>query len=239
MIHLAIPLRMSRPLLALPCLFLLLGASLAPAQSDPSNASGPSGASSVQNQNAAGAKPKGIAASTSPAVPTKPTWAELNPDQQSALKPLASQWNSLSEPQKRKWIRISQNFSSLAEPEQAKLHSRMLGWVSLSPKERAQARLNFAETHRLSSAEKSSNWEAYQALSPDEKKQLAAQGPGKPAGASTPIRPIPPEKLSVVPVTKPDGRPTPKIGVNASAVQSNTLLPQVLLPSNTEPTEKN
>jgi hypothetical protein len=225
-------------------LALFMGASHVWAQTGLPNSTPPSTtAASPGNEQQANTKPhvqKTTAASTNPSTPapTKPAWAELNGEQQLALKPLAAQWNTLSEPQKRKWIRISHNFASLSEAEQSKMHSRMVGWVSLSPKERAQARLNFAEAHRLSASEKSSNWEAYQALSPEEKKQLAAQGLSKPAGASAPIKPVPPEKLSVVPVTQPASRPTPKIAVSANSVQSNTLLPQVAAPAAAEATEK-
>ena len=63
--------------------------------------------------------------------------------------------------------------------EQAKLHSRMTEWAALSPQQRTQARLNFAETKQLSPDDKKAKWEAYQALPPEEKRKLAA-GAAKP-----------------------------------------------------------
>ena len=55
--------------------------------------------------------------------------------------------------------------------EQAKLHSRMTEWAALSPQQRTQARLNFAETKQLSPDDKKAKWEAYQALPPGRKAQ--------------------------------------------------------------------
>lgn len=157
-----------------------------------------------------------------PAVPAKPvvakpTWAELTPMQQQALKPLASSWDTVSEAQKRKWLEISKNYPSLAPEGQANLHSRMNEWVTLSPQQRAQARLNFGKTKELSKQltpeEKKAKWETYQALSPEEKQKLAAKASPKPTGAATAVRPVAPQKLA--PVTphpvKAASKPGPKI----------------------------
>jgi hypothetical protein len=135
---------------------------------------------------------------------SKPTWAELTPMQQQALAPLASSWNTtISEPQKRKWLEISKNYPSLSPEGQANLHSRMNEWVTLSPQQRAQARLNFARTKELSKQltpeEKKAKWETYQALSPEEKQKLAAKASPKPAGAATAVKPVAPQKLAPVP----------------------------------------
>jgi hypothetical protein len=180
--------------------------------------------------------PKIAKSSSNPAAPvsnnqhSKPSWSELSETQKVALKPLATQWNSLSEAQKRKWIKISENFGTLTSTEQTKMHTRMLSWVTLSPQERSQARLNFAETNKLSPAEKTSTWEAYQALSPEDKQRLVTQSNAKIPGASTPIKPVPPQKLTVVPVAQPSTRLTPKIAVSSGSVQNNTLLPQPTAP---------
>jgi len=103
---------------------------------------------------------------------TKPFWNELKPEQQNALNPLQAEWAKISQNQKRKWLEVSKNFSKLTAEDQAKLHSRMSEWVMLSPQQRAQARLNFSATNTLSSEEKQKQWQAYQALSPEERKKL-------------------------------------------------------------------
>ena len=73
--------------------------------------------------------------------------------------------------------------------EQDKLHSRMTEWAALSPQQRTQARLNFAETKQLSPDDKKAKWEAYQALPPEEKRKLAA-GAAKPPPTAAAVKPV-------------------------------------------------
>ncbi len=142
-----------------------------------------------------------------------PSWTELTPGQQQALMPLASNWNSINEPRKRKWLEISKNYSSMTPGEQAKLNSRMNEWVALSPQQRAQARLNFGKTtelaRQLTPEEKKAKWEAYQALSPEEKEKLVVKASPTPRGAATAVKPVAPQKLAVLPAH--NGKSAPKI----------------------------
>lgn len=156
----------------------------------------------------------------------KPDWKELSPAQQAALKPLAANWASLSESQKRKWLAISKNYPSLPPAEQAKLHSRMAEWVTLSRQQRAQARLNYAETQKLAPAEKAANWEAYQALSAEERKKLAAKAGPKDKGAATAIKPVPAQKLVKVPDASKSAKSSPKLADMPRKLDHNTLLPR-------------
>jgi hypothetical protein len=153
-------------------------------------------------------------------------WTELTPEQHQALSPLAAKWDTLSEAQKRKWLALSRNFPKLSQPEQAKLHSRMTDWAALSPQQRTQARLNFGETQQLSPDDKKAKWEAYQALSPEEKGKLAA-GVTKPPATAAAVKPVTPRKLAVVP--KPANRQdskTPRIAAAPHQVEPSTLLPR-------------
>jgi hypothetical protein len=168
-----------------------------------------------------GGKPSAAATKT---TPSKPLWAELTPMQQQALAPLASGWNTtISEPQKRKWLEISKNYPSLPPEGQANLHSRMNEWVTLSPQQRAQARLNFARTKELSKQltpeEKKAKWQTYQALSPEEKQKLAAKASPKPVGAATAVKPVAPQKLAAVPPhpAKAASKAAPKISTSQPA----------------------
>lgn len=154
--------------------------------------------------------------------PTSPPWVELTPPQQQALGPLAATWSTISEAQKRKWLVLSKNFGSLSAEEQAKLHSRMTEWAALSPQQRTLARLNFAQTQRLSSDDKKAKWEAYQALPPEEKSKLAASA-AKPPAAAAAVKPVPARKLANV--THPGGVSS------ANRVDQNTLLPQSAHPA--------
>lgn len=166
-------------------------------------------------------------------ISSKPAWQDLTPAQQLSLKPLAANWNTLGESHKRKWIAIAANYPTLASTEQAKLHSRMTEWVSLSQQQRAQARLNFAQSKQLTPTQKAATWQAYQALSPEEKQKLAISAIPKPAGAAAAAKPIPPKKLAAVPVTRQTPKQMPKLSAANHAVNRNTLLPRS--PSQVEP----
>lgn len=151
-----------------------------------------------------------VAAPAAKPAETKPSWAELNAPQQQALRPLAGTWATMSEAQKRKWLALSANFPKLPPPEQDKLHSRMTDWVALSPQQRAQARLNFGETQRLSPDDKKAKWEAYQALPPEQKRQLAADAAAKTPSTAAAVKPVPRQKLAAVPPAGREAR-TPRI----------------------------
>lgn len=168
-------------------------------------------------------------AQAAPKSESKPSWNELSRPQQQALAPLTGTWSTLSEAHKRKWIALSQNYPTMPPPEQARLHSRMAEWAALSPQQRTQARLNFAESQKVPADDKKAKWEAYQALPPEEKRKLAAgataaKPPAPPTAAA--VQPVPPQKLTKVPKpVKPDSR-TPRVAGGPNKVDHNTLLPQ-------------
>src|SRR3989344_2427389 len=127
-----------------------------------------------------------------PQVETGPGWETLTTPQKLALYPLAERWALISEAQKRRWLALAANFSALPEEEQAKFHDRMTDWASLSAQQRNQARLNYAVTNRLARDDKRAQWEAYQALSEEEKRALAARAAPQPKGAAPALRPLSP-----------------------------------------------
>jgi hypothetical protein len=144
-------------------------------------------ATPAQAQNAAGAAPVMVSPSGGP------SWNELSPQQQNALRPLAGQWGNLSAQQKNKWLRTSEKLGHADPRTQAKAQERMGQWSSLSPQQRAQARLNFAETRQLTDGltpeQRQAQWQAYQLLSSEEKRQLAANARTLPSGAAVAVRP--------------------------------------------------
>jgi Protein of unknown function (DUF3106) len=177
------------------------------------------------------------ASSSTKSAVTKPEWKDLSPSQQVALKPLAANWQTLNEAQKRKWLELSKNYASLPAPEQTKMHARMADWASLSPQQRAQARLNFAEhqvlTQGLTPEQRKAQWQAYQLLSPEEKQKLAASSPKPPAGAATVAKPADPLKNSPPPtygtaevLNRINQSSSTKINVAPHVVNSNRLMPQ-------------
>lgn len=166
--------------------------------------SGPGSAQAVRPAPAASTSQKPVTPVAQPRLMTsRPVWAELTVQQQQALRPLAPGWDTISEAQKRKWLEISKNYPSLTPEGQLTMHSRMTEWVGMSPQQRAQARLNFAKTKELSKEltpdEKKAKWQSYQALSAEEKQKLAAMAPPKPTGAATAVKPVPTQKLAVIP----------------------------------------
>ena len=162
----------------------------------------------------------------------------MTPPQQQALKPLQSNWGSLSEGQKRKWLALSQNYPKMAPAEQTTLHSRMTEWAGLSAKQRNEARLNFAEVKQHSPDEKKAKWEAYQALSPEEKQKLAAGAKAKPQGAAPAVKPVPAQKMAAVPAGQATQK-HPSIAGTSSKLDHNTLLPQSIPVSVDTPAHSN
>ena len=158
-------------------------------------------------------------------VNANPKWQDLTPAQQLSLKPLAANWNSLNEARKQKWIAIAAGYARLSPEGQSELHSRMTEWASLNQQQRDQARLNFAKSKQLTSHQKTATWEAYQALSPEERKKLAISAPPKPPGAAPAIIPLVPKKLAAVPLLKETSLPMPKTSAPNPALNPKTLLP--------------
>ncbi len=151
-------------------------------------------------------------------------WQTLSKRQKQALAPLAGQWHELTAQQRQKWLTLSKNFLQLSDEEQLTLHARMREWAALSPRQRSQARFHFNATQSLSAQDKRAQWEAYQALSEQEKNKLAS-GP-KPPVKSTARSFAPPNTRLVSP---------PLLPVNATrAIQrvapSKPIHPKTLLP---------
>lgn len=139
-----------------------------------------------------------------------PAWSTLTPAQQHALRPLERDWAGIDAPRRRKWVEISERFATLPPAEQARVQSRMAEWAKLTPKERAEARLNFKEAQQVAPQDRKSQWEAYKALPPDQRKQLAERAEHKPApakGNKEPDGNASDAKSSIVPNTAYAARP--------------------------------
>jgi len=138
-------------------------AAQAPAAANPSSSpmpAAPAAAQPVPNQ--AGS----LAAS--------PAWAELSFDQRQALAPLEHDWDALDDARRRIWLEMAPGFARLPSEERDRLHERMRAWVALSPAERQRARVNFQLAKQsLHASEREARWEAYQALPPEKRQELA------------------------------------------------------------------
>lgn len=130
-----------------------------------------------------------------------PLWTTLNQSQQEALRPLEPHWSTLTEAQKQRWIAIAARFPRLSPARKTTIQRNMTAWANLSPQERSRARLNYAASKKISAPVRKEQWEAYQALSQEEKKELAARAAPPPQGAATVVRPAPARKFARVPAT--------------------------------------
>lgn len=105
---------------------------------------------------------------------TKSEWYKLTPMQQVALAPLAADWSRLDTFQKEKWLELANRFSTMSAAEQARMQERMRDWVKLSPEQRHLARQSYARVKKLDAERKARQWEQYQQLPEEKKKELAA-----------------------------------------------------------------
>ena len=112
-------------------------------------------------------------------------WHDLKPVQQSTLKPLEREWAVISSPHKQKWLELATRFPKMTASEQARVQERMSEWAKLTPQQRSDARLHFQEAKQLPAQDRNARWNAYQALSPEKKQELAARA--APAASTTPV----------------------------------------------------
>jgi Protein of unknown function (DUF3106) len=131
-----------------------------------------------------------------------PTWSTLTPAQRSALAPLERDWASIDPQRKQKWLEIASRMPSMPADERERMQARMHEWAKLSPQERGQARFRYQESRQLTPQERQQRWEAYQALPPEQRQQLAERArPPAPAASGKPPVPAqgPASKSNLVP----------------------------------------
>ena len=144
-------------------------------------AQGPSSGGSAAN--GGHSKPTGI-----PEKKPDGTWESLKPAQQKILAPLESDWDYMLPESRKKWVQVANLYPKMNEQDQARLQSRMVGWSSLSQKDRRVARENYLSSLKFPAEKKAEAWSAYQKLSDEEKKKLAKaeENKKKPTAASAP-----------------------------------------------------
>lgn len=106
-----------------------------------------------------------------------PTWSSLKPAQRDALKPLEREWSGIDPLRKQKWLEIADRFPSMTAQDKSRLHERMAEWTKLSPMERGQVRMNYLEARQAPPQNRQASWEAYQALSDEQRRELAERAP--------------------------------------------------------------
>jgi Protein of unknown function (DUF3106) len=140
-------------------------------------------------------------------------WQDLPAGHRAVLKPLERDWRGIGAEQKQKWVELAARFPALSPEERGRVQARMTEWAQMSPRERGQARINFQEAKQVSPQDRQAQWEAYQALTPEQKQQLAARAapvpkdnsrqanaaPARPSRAADPMDDSPPAKSNLVP----------------------------------------
>ena len=130
-------------------------------------------------------KPPGV--STVPAAPVTaparllpaPNWSALSTAQRQILAPLQADWNELDAARKSQWLEVASRFASLAPDDQARMQERMRDWARLSPAQRQEARIGFQVAKKIDADARQAKWEAYQALPPEQRQQLAEKAAQK------------------------------------------------------------
>jgi hypothetical protein len=109
--------------------------------------------------------------------PTKPRWSELTSIQREALAPLAAEWDQISVAGKKKWLIMGDRIALMQPEEKQRAQERLRDWVKLTPEQRRIARANYAHAKKnLAPNEKFAQWQRYQQLTEEQKKELAAAG---------------------------------------------------------------
>ena len=134
---------------------------------------------------------------------TKPLWKDLTLAQQVALEPLQSEWDTMVALRKKKWLDIANRYSSMKPDEQTRVHERMAEWVKMTPEQRTQVRRNFSRAQKIEPGQKSVQWEEYQQLPDEQKKELAAKAATKKQVVNLPT-PAQSKMKTVAPIKHPN-----------------------------------
>lgn len=104
-----------------------------------------------------------------------PRWVSLTAAQREILAPLEEDWAGIDSDRKQKWLEVASRYPSMSRAEQRRIHDRMAEWARLTPSQRGEARANFQQASRTPTVDRQAQWEAYQALSPEERARLASR----------------------------------------------------------------
>ena len=182
----------------------------------------------ISGANAQGSSTGGSTAngahSKSTGIPEKKpdgTWEGLKPAQQKILAPLESDWDYMLPESRKKWMQVANLYPRMKEQDQARLQSRMVGWSSLSQKDRRIARENYLSSLKFPAEKKAEAWSAYQKLSDEEKKKLAKAEENKkrPTAANAPtLQQHPIKEKPVLTLSAPE---SPVESTESASTQSN------------------
>jgi hypothetical protein len=172
------------------------------------------------------------AAATSP---SGPIWSQLTADQRKALAPLQRDWSTIDANRKRKWLEVAAKFPSMPAEERTRVQERMADWARMTPDERGRARESFQQARRVTPQERQAKWQEYQALPPDQRRELANSKPpaddGRRADPRS-VREVSQSKSNIVPnpaFAAPPKRVAPTV-VQAKPGATTTLMSKTATP---------
>ena len=189
------------------------------------------------------------------AVEQGPKFSALNALEQSALKPLEKDWAGISPDRKQKWRVIAARFPKMTPDERQRIQTRMAEWAHMTPEQRGKVRLQFQEASKSSPQNRNAQWELYQALPPEQKRELATKAASSSASGAvqsaqaksnivaSPALALPPRSVAPAVTQAQPGATTnliskqvkppahqqtgqPKIAGSPEFVDAATLLPQ-------------
>jgi hypothetical protein len=170
-----------------------------------------------------------LAAAPAPAKPLvkpkpldKPLWNSLTPSQKIALAPIADEWDQADRVRKQKWLEIANRFASMKPDEQARVHERMRDLFKMSPEDRRVVRENYTRAKKIGPSQKSEEWEKYQQLPEEKKKQLADEAAA--ARTKKQVANLPSASQSNVKTVAPIKRTPPPAGCAPGTVKNTATI---------------
>lgn len=129
----------------------------------------------------------------------QPDWAQLSPEQQQILAPLANEWNSLEERRRKKWLLLAKRYPKMKPEEQQRLQTQMRDWAKLTPQQRAIARENYKKLAKQPPEKREvikQKWQEAQAQKQGSGKAVAApqSASGAPEAPTTSLAPTAPQR---------------------------------------------
>jgi len=121
----------------------------------------------------------------------QPDWAQLTPEQQQILAPLASDWNNFEERRRTKWLLLAKRYPKMKPVEQQRLQTQMKDWAKLTPEQRRVARENYKKLAKQPPEKREvvkQKWQEKQKQAPS---KSAPATPASPGGDKTATPPAP------------------------------------------------
>jgi len=161
------------------------------------------------------------AAAAVPATESGVLWQDLPAGYRAVLKPLERDWRGIGAEQKQKWVELATRFPALSPEERGRVQARMTEWAQMSPRERGQARINFQEAKQVSPQDRQAQWEAYQALTPEQKREFAARATPVPKDSARQVNTVPGRPVRAA--ETPDDAPAAKSNIVPNPAHAQPL----------------